>query len=385
MESSSKIYKLLPIMLAFFVMGFVDLVGIAANYVKVDFNLSDTLANLMPSMVFICFLILAVPTGLLMNKIGRKKTVLLSILVMIPSLLIPLITYSFPSMLLSFVLLGVGNTLLQVSLNPLLAGIVSGKRMSSSLTFGQFVKAIASFLAPIIAAWAVVKFGDWRMILFPGFAAIAVISLIYFGLTRYEEDNNELKAVSFRDCFSLLKDKYILFFFLGIMAHVGLDVGINTTAPKLLIENLGLSLADAGFATSFYFIFRTAGCLMGTYLLAQFGDKKIFLISTILILLGILCLFTSNKTILYLGIAAFGLGNSNIFPVMFSQALVRSRGSQNEVSGLMITGIVGGAIIPLLMGVFSDALGSQVGALIVLLVCIAFLLFLVSPKVTHTR
>ncbi len=385
MESSSKIYKLLPIMLAFFVMGFVDLVGIAANYVKVDFNLSDTLANLMPSMVFICFLILAVPTGLLMNKIGRKKTVLLSILVMIPSLLIPLITYSFPSMLLSFVLLGVGNTLLQVSLNPLLAGIVSGKRMSSSLTFGQFVKAIASFLAPIIAAWAVVKFGDWRMILFPGFAAIAVISLIYLGLTRYEEDNNELKAVSFRDCFSLLKDKYILFFFLGIMAHVGLDVGINTTAPKLLIENLGLSLADAGFATSFYFIFRTAGCLMGTYLLAQFGDKKIFLISTILILLGILCLFTSNKTILYLGIAAFGLGNSNIFPVMFSQALVRSRGSQNEVSGLMITGIVGGAIIPLLMGVFSDALGSQVGALIVLLVCIAFLLFLVSPKVTHTR
>ena len=385
MESSSKIYKLLPIMLAFFVMGFVDLVGIAANYVKVDFNLSDTLANLMPSMVFICFLILAVPTGLLMNKIGRKKTVLLSILVMIPSLLIPLITYSFPSMLLSFVLLGVGNTLLQVSLNPLLAGIVSGKRMSSSLTFGQFVKAIASFLAPIIAAWAVVKFGDWRMILFPGFAAIAVISLIYLGLTRYEEDNNESKAVSFRDCFSLLKDKYILFFFLGIMAHVGLDVGINTTAPKLLIENLGLSLADAGFATSFYFIFRTAGCLMGTYLLAQFGDKKIFLISTILILLGILCLFTSNKTILYLGIAAFGLGNSNIVPVMFSQALVRSRGSQNEVSGLMITGIVGGAIIPLLMGVFSDALGSQVGALIVLLVCIAFLLFLVSPKVTHTR
>ena len=385
MESSSKIYKLLPIMLAFFVMGFVDLVGIAANYVKVDFNLSDTLANLMPSMVFICFLILAVPTGLLMNKIGRKKTVLLSILVMIPSLLIPLITYSFPSMLLSFVLLGVGNTLLQVSLNPLLAGIVSGKRMSSSLTFGQFVKAIASFLAPIIAAWAVVKFGDWRMILFPGFAAIAVISLIYLGLTRYEEDNNESKAVSFRDCFSLLKDKYILFFFLGIMAHVGLDVGINTTAPKLLIENLGLSLADAGFATSFYFIFRTAGCLMGTYLLAQFGDKKIFLISTILILLGILCLFTSNKTILYLGIAAFGLGNSNIFPVMFSQALVRSRDSQNEVSGLMITGIVGGAIIPLLMGVFSDALGSQVGALIVLLVCIAFLLFLVSPKVTHTR
>ena len=381
MKKSNIILKLLPLMLTFFTMGFVDLVGIATNYVKADYQLSDTMANLLPSMVFFWFLVLAVPTGLLMNKIGRKNTVLLSLLVTIPSLLIPMIHYSFPTMLISFILLGTGNTLMQVSLNPLLASVVSGNKMSSALTFGQFVKAIASFVAPVIAAWAVVKYGDWRMILFPGFAVICVVALVYLSVTKIEEDKTGVRAASFRECFALMGDRYVLLFFLGIMAHVGLDVGINTTAPKLLMEHLGIALADAGYATSFYFIFRTAGCFMGSYLLGKFGDKKVFLVSVTLILVGILGLFSSDRTIMYIAIAMFGLGNSNIFPVMFSQALIRKPAFQNEVSGLMITGIFGGAIIPLVMGVASDFLKSQIGALVILLVCVVFLLVLVSPKI----
>jgi fucose permease len=377
----NNMYKLIPVMLTFFTMGFVDLVGIATNYVKADFELSDTMANILPSMVFLWFLFFAVPTGLLMNKIGRKKTVLLSLLVTIPSLLIPLLHYSFATMLVSFVLLGIGNTLMQVSVNPLLANIVSGEKMSSSLTFGQFIKAIASFSAPILAAWAASKAGDWRMIMFPAFTIITIIALAYLGMTKIEETGPIGKPASFRECFGLLGDTYVLFFFLGIIAHVGLDVGINTTAPRLLIQNLGITLADAGFATSFYFIFRTAGCLMGSYLLAKFGDKKVFLVSVLMILTAIIFLFFKDRTIMYAGIALFGLGNSNIFPVMFSQALKRKPASQNEVSGLMITGIFGGAIIPLIMGVATDMMKSQSGALIVLLVCVAFLLAIVSPKV----
>jgi fucose permease len=381
MKNDRIILKLLPVMLAFFTMGFVDLVGIATNYVKADFELSDTVANILPSMVFLWFLFFAVPTGLLMNKIGRKKTVLLSLFITIPSLLIPVISYSFATMMLSFVLLGIGNTLMQVSLNPLLANIVSGNKMSSALTFGQFVKAIASFIAPILAAWAAMQFADWRIIMFPGFAVITVIALSYLGLTKIEETSPIGKPASFRECFSLLGDSYVLLFFLGIMAHVGLDVGINTTAPRLLMENLGIQLAEAGFATSFYFIFRTAGCLVGSYLLARFGDKKVFIVSVTMILTGIIMLFFPDKTVLYTGIALFGLGNSNLFPVMFSQALKRKPASQNEVSGLMITGVFGGAVIPLIMGMATDILNSQVGALIILLVCVGFLIFIVSPKV----
>ena len=148
-----KIAQLIPIMLCFFAMGFVDLVGIASNYVKADLGLSDAQANLFPSLVFFWFLIFAVPTGLLMNKIGRKRTVLISLIVTATSLFIPIFGDSYYLMLCSFSLLGIGNALMQTSLNPLLSNIVSGNKLASSLTFGQFVKAIASFLAPYLAMW----------------------------------------------------------------------------------------------------------------------------------------------------------------------------------------------------------------------------------------
>ena len=176
-KQKSMIWMLIPVMFSFFTMGFVDLVGIATNYVKADFQLSDTLANLLPSMVFFWFLIFSVPTGMLMNKIGQRKTVLLSIVVTVAALLLPLLNYSFASMLISFSLLGIGNTLMQVSLNPLLSNIVSGNRLASTLTLGQFVKAIASFLAPIIAGWAAVSWGNWKL-LFLIFLVIAVIACV---------------------------------------------------------------------------------------------------------------------------------------------------------------------------------------------------------------
>jgi fucose permease len=380
-----NITKILPVLIGFFVMGFVDLVGIATNYVKADFHLSDTMANLLPSMVFLWFLVFSVPTGLLMNKIGRKNTVLISLIVTLPALLIPIFSYSFASMLISFTLLGIGNTMMQVSLNPLLANIVDKNRMASTLTFGQFIKAIASFVAPILAAWAVVKFMDWRMIMFPVFLTVCFLVLAWLFFTKIEEKNIETKVASFSECFSLLGDKTILLLFLGIMAHVGLDVGINTTAPKLLMERLHIALADAGYATSFYFIFRTAGCLLGSGLLAKFSAKKVFIVSACMILIGILCLFIPDKTVMYSGIALFGLGNSNIFSVIFSQALLQKPSSHNQVSGLMIMGIFGGAVFPLIMGVSSDFVGGQSGALFVLLFCVAYLLSFVSARIkTYT-
>jgi len=380
MKKSSALL-LVPIMLAFFTMGFVDLVGIAANYVKADFQLSDTLANLLPSMVFLWFFVFSVPTGMLMNKIGRKNTVLLSLIVTLPALIVPLVSYSFASMLISFTFLGIGNTLMQVSLNPLIAGLVSKERMASTLTFGQFVKAIASFIAPILAAWAVIRFSDWRMILFPSFLAICVLVIVLLFLTKVDEPKVENKSTSFKASFSLLGDVTVLFLFLGIMAHVGLDVGLNTTAPKLLIEKLNIPLSDAGYATSFYFIFRTVGCLLGSAILAKFSGRNVFIVSVLMILVGVLTMFTADKTIIYVGIALFGLGNANIFSVMFSQALVCQPKYNNEVSGLMIMGVFGGAVFPLIMGVMSDTMGGQIGAVIVLLALVTYLILGVFPKI----
>ncbi len=384
MKNKNLVAQLIPVMLAFFTMGFVDMVGIATNYIKSDFVLNDTMANLMSSMVFFWFLILSVPTGMLMNRIGRRKTVILSIIVTFLSLLTPFFGYDFTTMLISFSLLGIGNTLMQVSLNPLVSNIVTGEKLASTLTFGQFIKAIASFLAPIIAAWAVAKFGDWK-ILYPIFSIVAVIAGISLFLTKIEEKPVLGKLSTYAECFALLKNSYVLLLFLGIMVHVGIDVGINITAPKLLIERLDMPLSQAGFATSVYFLFRTIGAFSGAFILAKFSSKSFFRISILMMLAAIIGLYFSYSAItIYICIALIGFGNSNVFSIMFSQALQHLPQRSNEISGLMIMGLAGGGIFPLLMGVASDTLNSQIGAVIILTICILYLIFL-SPKIRENK
>jgi len=382
MKTENNLPKIIPVMLAFFTMGFVDLVGIATNYVKSDFNLSDTAANFYSVMVFLWFLVLSVPTGLLMNKIGRRKTVVLSILITFAGVSIPYFSYSNISMFITFSFIGIGNTLMQVSLNPLLTNLVSTKKLPSYLTMGQFVKAIASLIAPIIAIQATVHYGDWKL-LFPIFAVISVIAVIYLSLTEIRELPVEGKPSTFGECFRLLSNGLILCLFFGILVHVGIDVGVNITAPKLLQERAGMTLADAGYATSLYFLFRTFGCFAGTFILANFSSQKFFVASIITILVGVLGLFFSQSAIfIYVCVALIGIGNSNVFPIIFSKALMCMPDRNNEISGLMIMGISGGAVFPVLMGIASDSLGGQIGAVIVLTICVAYLLFLISKLKT---
>ena len=374
----SNLTKLLPIMFSFFAMGFVDMVGTATNYVKADFALSDTMANFLPSMVFPWFFFLSVPTGLMMNRIGKRKTVLLSLVVTALALILPLCAYSYPVLLVSFCLLGIGNTLMQVSLNPLITCVVSGEKLASTLTFGQFIKAIASFIAPIIASWASVKFGNW-LLLYPIFLVFAIIAAIYLGMTKIEEEIPKDKSSSFIDCLKLLGDTSVLLFFLGIVAHVGIDVGVNTCAPKIIMERLGLPLEKAGIATSIYFLFRTLGCFSGSFILAKFPLKKFFAVSVACMVLSMIGLFFAHSLAgLYIAIALVGFGNSNIFSMVFSRALLYLPEKNNEMSGLMIMGLIGGTIFPLLMGVLSDAMGTQVGSVIVISVGVAYLVYLAT-------
>ena len=386
MNSNKNLYaKLIPVMLCFFAMGFVDLVGIASNYVKADLDLTDSQANIFPSLVFFWFLIFSVPTGILMNKIGRKKTVLLSLIVTFASLLLPIFGDGYTLMLISFSLLGIGNALMQTSLNPLLSNIISGDRLASTLTFGQFVKAIASFLAPYLAMWGALQtiptFGlGWR-VLFPIYMVVAIFAILLLSATPITEEQPD-KASGFADCLKLLGKPFILLSFLGIMCHVGIDVGTNTTAPKILMERIGMTLTEAGFATSLYFIFRTLGCFSGAFILRVVSSKVFFLISVICMMLAMIGLFAfDSQTIIYVCIALIGFGNSNVFSIIFSQALLAMPNKKNEVSGLMIMGLFGGTIFPLLMGIASDAVG-QTGAVAVMTAGVIYLLFY-TLKIKH--
>ena len=380
-QRTTSLFTLSAVMLSFFAMGFVDLVGIASNYVQKDLGLSDSEANLFPSLVFFWFLLCSVPTSMLMNRIGRKSTVLVSLILTVLSLFVPLLGESYWVMLLSFSLLGIGNAIMQTSLNPLLSDLISPDKLASSLTFGQFVKAIASFLAPLIASWgatqAIPELGlGWR-ILFPIYAAIGILSVLALNATRLEHETAS-ESVSFAKCLGLLGRPTILLCFLGIMCHVGIDVGTNTVAPKILMERLGLSLNEAAFATMLYFIFRTTGCLTGSILLRRFSSRSLLGLSALMMLVAMGILTLSHQAmLLYIAIALVGLGNSNVFPIIFAEALGREPEHKNEVSGLMIMGVFGGTVFPLLMGYASDWMG-QTGAVLVKLLGVLYLLFLTT-------
>lgn len=391
MAKSNK-FAFVSVMFCFFAMGFVDLVGIASNYVKDDLGLNNTIANIMPSLVFFWFLIFSVPTGVLMNKIGRKKTVLLSLVVTVVSLLLPIFTENLAVMLIAFSLLGIGNALMQTSLNPLVSSLVRG-HLASTLTFGQFIKAIASLMAPYIAMWgathAIPDLGmGWR-VLFPIYMTIGVVASLLLAGTPIDEETHDAETVAERksvvrdyvDTFRLLGNPYVLLCFFGIMCHVGIDVGTNTTAPKLLQQYAQMTLNDAAFATSLYFIFRTIGCLTGSYFLRVFKTRTFFIISVSLMAASMICMMAgaanagnpaTAKMLLYIGIAFVGYGNSNVFSMVLSQAMLYMPEKKNAISGLMIMGLFGGTVFPLLMGFASDAIG-QTGAVGVMAIGVIYL------------
>ena len=369
-------------MLCFFAMGFVDLVGIASNYIKGDLGLTDSMANLLPSLVFFWFLVFSIPTSLLMNRIGRKRTVLLSLLITVFAMVTPVFVNTFWVLLIAFSLLGIGNALMQTSLNPLVDSVMRGGNLASTLTFGQFVKAIASFMAPILAAWGATAnvFGmGWR-ILFPLYMSVGIVATLLLYATEIREGAETAEkqlgvAAQFANALRLLGNPAVLLCFLAIVCHVGMDVGINITAPKVLMERLGITLETAGFATSLYFIARTAGCLAGGFVMVRMKEWTFLLASIVLMLVALSMLFLGTEQwVLYASIVLLGLANSNPFSIIMARALQAVPDKKNEASGLMIMGLFGGTVFPLLMGAASDSFG-QTGAIAVLALGAFYLLF----------
>ncbi len=370
-----KLSPAIAILYTFFVMGFCDIVGVATANVQSDFNLSETVAGFIPSAIFIWFLLLSTPVALLMNRIGRKRTVQLSNIVTLVGMLIPFVSYTLPTCLVAFALLGIGNTILQVSLNPLLSNVVSGDRLTSSLTAGQVVKAVSSFSGPFIALFAANCLGNWKY-LFPIFAVFTLISAVWLRSTQIPEEEHSESGSGIGKTFALLGDGRILLYFLGIVFVVGVDVGCNTVAPKLLMERVGLSVDRAGLGSSAYFFARTVGSLLGAFLLIKLNDRKYFFYNILVALAALAALaFAPGRFGILACLAVIGFTCSCIFSIIFSAAM-RTRGEMaNEISGLMVTGLVGGALVPPLMGLASDIAGSQVGSLAIIGLCMLYLVF----------
>jgi fucose permease len=379
MKKTSLIFSLLPIFFGFFVMGFVDVVGISTNYVKDEFGLSEAMSGFLPSVVFIWFFLLSYPTAVVMNKIGRKNTVLTSMLVTIIGMFLPFIIFDKGTCYLAFAFLGIGNTILQVSLNPLVSNMFNGKALTSALTCGQVVKAGSSFCGPLIAIFSVNILGNWQN-LFPIFGAITILSAVWLLATPIPKE--EQAKTTTGNPFKLLSDTKILLFFLGIVAVVGIDVGMNMISKKLLIERLAYNNETANLGASMYFICRTVGAFIGTFLLAIMSTRLYFRTNmlTALGLLLLLAFIPVSSPVFVLGmIGAIGFTCSCIFAVIFSSAIQDKPEKTNEISGLMITGVVGGAIFPPLMTQSTLLFnGAQMGGLLVLSIAAIYLCILTT-------
>lgn len=385
MQKSNSKFAVLPVMFGFFIMGFVDIVGVATSYVKADFaGMDDKVSGLISLSCFLWFLILSIPTGMLMNRIGRKKTVVVSFAITALAMLIPVLKYDFAFVLVAFAMLGIGNTMLQVALNPLVTNVVSAEKLTGTITLGQFIKAMSSFLGPILAAMFAGSVWGWKAI-FPVYAAVTVLAMAWLAVSPIQEQLIEKSEITFARTFSLLRDKCIVLFFIGILVLVGVDVGMGVTFPKLLQERCSLPLEKAGMGNSVYFLARTVGAFLGGVVLMRFSASKFFTASSCLALVSLVGLiFSRNLTMILFFVALFGLGYANLFSIIFSLSMQKMPQKTNEVSALLIVGVSGGAVLPPLLGVITDTFGTQGSALITLAIVWVYMVALI-PFVRNVR
>ncbi|WP_186753995.1 MFS transporter [Echinicola salinicaeni] len=347
---TSQLSKISPVLFTFIIMGFVDVVGVSTGFVKQDFGLSDTLAQFLPSMVFIWFFVFSIPFGVWQDKIGKKNMMSLGILVTFVGLLVPFVLYSYFSIVIAFILLGIGNTIIQVAANPLLQEVSSSQRLPSYLSFAQFIKSITALFGPIIATGMAMYFGDWKLV-FLVYAVGAYLSLIWLRNTEIIESKSDSVVATFSSCFDLLSSPFIMLVVLAIFLIVGADVGMYSNIQVFLIKLHQVSLENASYGISVYFTAQMIGRLSGAVLLSFIKTYSFLILATLFSALGVIVLYFSSTVFMaYLSIFFIGLGAANLFPLVFSIAINALPERSNEISGLLVMAIVGGAVVPPFIG-----------------------------------
>jgi MFS transporter, FHS family, L-fucose permease len=368
-----NITKILPVLMAFFVMSFVDLVGIGVDRVSKDMGLSATLAQLIPSAAFLWFLLLSVPVGIMQSRLGKRFMLNVGIVVTALGLVVPYFFYTFGMVLTGFALLGIGNTIVQVSANPLIVDVVPGNRASSFLSFSQFVKAIGSMIGAPLAAVFAAQFGDWKL-LFLVFGIVSILSAVWLGSVKIEERKQEQIKATFSSSFKLLGTGFVLLMVLSIFLVVGIDVGFNSNSGQFLIKQFGIDPTAAESGRSVYFFGRMLGTFAGALLLTKITSRKFFMWTSILGLICLIAILLVKSSTLAWGLVFFiGLSVANIWPLVFSIAVEKYPTRSNEISGLMMMAISGGAVIPLLIGWISDISSIGLG-MSVLILCMLYLI-----------
>jgi len=335
-------------------------------------------------------------SGIYQDKKGKKFILMLGLIVALAGLILPMLNgmygnkveffpgeyFNFYMVLLSILLLCAGATILQVVGNPVMRDVSPVGTYSKNLSLAQSIKAIGSSLGFLLPPFVALAFGWEWSVLFPVFSVLILITLFLSVPLKIEErkDPNSNPA-SFSSCLSLLKNGYVLLMVLAIFFYVGAEVSMSSSVPILLYENFEIRGFSLWVSWAIFFLPIIIGRFTGSMILSKMPAKRFLIFSVIISLIGIASIFFSNEAITLVGVILVGLGFSNIFPLIFSITVDNMPERSNELSGLMVTAIAGGAIVPLIMGKVADS-SSILISFVVPLLCLVYILYtsLVSLK-----
>ena len=239
-----KVALLAPLLTGFFVMGFGDIIGTVMNQVKAECAANAaTISWLMPIFAYVWFLVISIPTGVMSGKIGRKNSVLVSLVVTVVAMAVPFFANAdrWYLYVVAFALVGIGNTIIQAALPALMSNVVEPSQLASRISLGQFVKALCAALTPVFVYLTATALGDWKL-LFPLYGALTVGAAIWLWLANIPDErrpNHDTTQppnhhTTFSGCFAMLEEPYVAAMTIGILFSVGADVGFAVAIPEYL-------------------------------------------------------------------------------------------------------------------------------------------------------
>lgn len=402
-------YIVALIMLIFFVISFItNIIGPLIPDIIKGFKLSLTLVALLPFAFFIAYGVMSIPSGILVEKYKEKNVLVAAFIVAFFGSLLLAFAPNYLSAVLSLFLIGCGMAMLQVVAYPLLRTAGGEEHYAFNAVFAQLVFGLASFLSPLVYSYLVLNLDDkgktangfYKILrsLVPAelpwislywlFTVICVlmVTIILFSKFPKVALSQEEKPGALKTHIMLLKKPIVILFFIAIFCYVGTEQGIANWISQYLSSYHGYDPQTTGaHAVAYYWGLMTAGGVIGLLLLKIMDSRKVLIIFTVLAIACLsLALFASAKISL-VSFAMMGFFASVMYPVIFSLALNSIKEHHGSFSGILITGIIGGAVIPLIIGWLGDLFGLKFGMLF-LYVTLGYILtvgFWARPLITN--
>ena len=371
------------ILLTFFVISFLtNIIGPLVPEIIEDFDLSLTLVALLPFAFFIAYGVMSIPAGILIERYAEKKVMILAFGVAFFGALLFSLMPEYRIAVLSLFLIGTGMAMLQVAINPLLRVSGGEEHFAFNSLIGQLFFGAASFLSPLVYSYLVLNMGSsdngWFLAtlsslvpdslpwvsLYWLFAMVSLLMMVIIAASKFPEviKNEDEKVGALQTHLDLLKDKKVILFFLGIFTYVGTEQGVANWMSEFLSTYHGYDPQTVGAsAVSTFWGLMTAGTVLGLFLLKVMDSRKVLILFTSIVLVCLALALFGSANVSRISFQAIGFFIAVMWPIIFSLALNSIEEHHGSFSGILVTGIAGGAIVPLIVGSLGDIFGLRIG------------------------